>query len=119
MTTASDPLARTPEPPYYAVIFTSVRTPDEPDEYAEMAQRMIDLASHRPGFLGVESVRDESGVGITVSYWDTREAIESWGRDAAHREAQTLGMAVWYEWFRLRICRVEVDRVFAARDGQE
>jgi heme-degrading monooxygenase HmoA len=119
MNAASDPLARTPIPPYYAVIFTSIRTSDEPEEYAEMAQRMIDLASRRPGFLGVESVRDESSVGITVSYWDSREAIEAWGRDAAHREAQTLGMSVWYERFRLRICRVEEDRVFPVREGQE
>jgi heme-degrading monooxygenase HmoA len=116
MSAPSDPLAHTPKAPYYAVVFTSVRTPEEPEEYAEMAQRMIDLASCRPGFLGVESVRDESGVGITVSYWDSREAIEAWGRDAAHREAQTLGMSVWYERFRLRICRVEEDRVFPAKE---
>jgi heme-degrading monooxygenase HmoA len=119
MNATSDPLAGKPKPPYYAVIFTSLRTSEEPEEYAEMAQRMIDLASRRPGFLGVESARDETGVGITVSYWDSREAIESWGRDAAHREAQTLGMSVWYERFRLRICRVEEDRVFPAQPGQE
>jgi heme-degrading monooxygenase HmoA len=108
----NDPLARTPRPPYYAVVFTSVRTAEEPERYAEMAQRMIDLASCQPGFLGVESVRDENGGGITVSYWDSREAIESWGRVAAHREAQMLGMSVWYKRFRLRICRVEEDRAF-------
>jgi heme-degrading monooxygenase HmoA len=116
MSATSEPLARTPTPPYYAVIFTSIRTAAEPEEYAEMAQRMVDLASHRWGFLGVESVRDEAGVGITVSYWDSREAIEAWGRDAAHLEAQTLGMSVWYERFRLRICRVEEDRVFPPQE---
>jgi heme-degrading monooxygenase HmoA len=108
----NDPLARTPKPPYYAVVFTSVRTAEEPERYAQMAERMVELASHQLGFLGVESVRDENGVGITVSYWDSREAIAAWGRVAAHREAQRLGMSVWYEHFRLRICRVEEDRVF-------
>jgi heme-degrading monooxygenase HmoA len=114
MSSPSDPLARTPEPPYYAVLFTSVRSDAEPDEYEEMAQRMLDLAQQRPGFLGVESVRGPDGVGITVSYWDSREAIHAWGQDAAHREAQTRGMNGWYERFRLRICRVEEERVFPA-----
>ena len=36
--------AQTPKPPYYAVIFTSIRT-DGDHGYAEMADRMIELAS--------------------------------------------------------------------------
>jgi heme-degrading monooxygenase HmoA len=107
-----DPLARTPAPPYYAVIFTSIRGEGGEEEYAEAARRMIELASARPGFLGVESVRDERGVGVTVSYWASREAIEAWGRDASHREVQALGRAAWYKRFRLRICRVEEERLF-------
>lgn len=116
MIATSDPLAQTPQPPYFAVVFTSLRNENQLDEYAEMAQRMVDLASRQPGFLGIESVRDDKGIGITVSYWDSREAIEAWGRDIVHSEAQKLGMSLWYERFRLRICRVEEDRAFSMGD---
>jgi heme-degrading monooxygenase HmoA len=100
-------LARTPRPPYYAVIFTSQRTSVGDEAYAAMADRMVELASEQPGFLGVESTRDVHGQGITVSYWQTLEAIRSWGHQAEHRIAQRKGKSDWYEAFRLRICRVE------------
>ncbi len=112
MTQSNPSLASTPAPPYYAVIFTSVRGDADPEGYAKTAQHMLELAAARPGFLGAESVRDEAGVGITVSYWTSLEAIHAWGRDAIHREAQARGRAVWYEQFRLRISRVEEERVF-------
>jgi heme-degrading monooxygenase HmoA len=99
------------KPPYYAVIFTSIRR--EGDEaYEETARHMLELAAEQPGFLGVESVRDASGVGITVSYWESLEAVRAWGRHLVHREAQARGRAEWYEQFRLRICRVEEERIF-------
>jgi heme-degrading monooxygenase HmoA len=97
-------IANTPEPPYYAVIFTSHRT--EGDEgYADMAARMLALAQLQPGFLGVESARQ--GVGITVSYWASLEAIAQWKQHAEHRHAQTLGHQRWYAGFRVRIAKVE------------
>lgn len=37
-------IAQTPQPPYYAVIFTSERT-DGDHGYAEMAEEMVKLAS--------------------------------------------------------------------------
>ena len=98
--------ASTPEPPYYAVIFTSLRT--EVDEgYGDMAQKMIELASGQPGFLGVESARGDDGLGITVSYWASEEAIASWRRHADHRVAQAHGRGKWYGQFTTRVARVE------------
>jgi len=99
--------AQTPSPPYYAVIFSSVRTADDPDGYEATAQRMLELARSMPGFLGVESVRGADGFGITVSYWRSEEAIADWQRHAEHLEAQRLGRQRWYERFELRVCRVE------------
>jgi heme-degrading monooxygenase HmoA len=99
--------ARTPSPPYYAVVFSSVRTADDPAGYDAAAQRMVELASSMPGFLGVESVRGEDGFGITVSYWQSEEAIRDWQRHAEHLAAQRLGRERWYECFALRVCRVE------------
>jgi heme-degrading monooxygenase HmoA len=99
--------AQTPPPPYYAVIFSSQRTEVGDQAYAAMAERMVELAGEQPGYLGVESTRDADGQGITVSYWQTLEAIQGWGKQAEHRIAQRMGKSEWYKAFRLRICRVE------------
>ena len=95
--------AQTPEPPYYAVIFTSVRMQGD-QGYAETAQQMLDLAATQPGFLGFETARQE--IGISVSYWTSLEAIAAWKAHVVHRQAQ--GRAKdWYASFRVRVCRVE------------
>lgn len=95
--------ARTPEPPYYAVIFTSLRTEGD-NGYATAAQRMVELAAAQPGFLGFETARQE--LGISVSYWASLEAIEAWKAQAEHRVAQGRARD-WYRTFRVRVCRVE------------
>ena len=95
--------AATPKPPYYAVIFTSVRT-DGDNGYSDTAEEMLELASTQPGFLGFESARQD--IGISVSYWATEEAIKAWKENAAHRQAQSRAKD-WYKAFRVRICRVE------------
>jgi heme-degrading monooxygenase HmoA len=98
--------ARTPEPPYYAVIFTSTRTAVD-EGYGLVAERMVELAAQQPGFLGVESTRGADGLGITVSYWTSLEAIAAWKAQGEHRVAQTAGHKKWYEHFETRIARVE------------
>jgi heme-degrading monooxygenase HmoA len=97
-------IALTPHPPYYAVIFTSLRTEGD-NGYSEMSEKMVSLASSQPGFLGMESVRD--GLGITVSYWESLEAIRAWHRNAEHQIAQKAGYQKWYQSFQVRICKVE------------
>jgi heme-degrading monooxygenase HmoA len=99
-------IARTPEPPYLAVIFSSHRTPGD-QGYGAMADRMVELARAQPGFLGVESARDAEGFGITVSYWRDEASIAAWKAHAEHAVAQRLGRERWYGSFRLRVCRVE------------
>ncbi|MDF0750700.1 antibiotic biosynthesis monooxygenase [Marinobacter sp. 71-i] len=97
-------IANTPKAPYYAVIFSSHRT-DGDNGYAEMAERMAELAAQQPGYLGMESARE--GLGITVSYWESLEAIRNWKQNAEHQEAQRLGHQQWYSSFRVRIAKVE------------
>ncbi|MFN0052220.1 MAG: antibiotic biosynthesis monooxygenase family protein [Planctomycetales bacterium] len=97
---------------YYAVIFTSRRTDEDAAGYSAMAERMLELAAQQPGYLGVESARDESGLGITVSYWQTTQAIRAWREQVEHRLAQGLGRSQWYANYRLRVCRVERDVEF-------
>lgn len=95
----------TPEPPYYAVIFTSTTTNDT-GGYAEAATRMIELAAEQTGFLGVDSAR-EDGLGITVSYWESEDAIEAWKRHAEHSVIRDTGRSQWYDAYELRVARVE------------
>ncbi|HJV07900.1 MAG TPA: antibiotic biosynthesis monooxygenase [Chromobacteriaceae bacterium] len=107
---------RIPPPPYWAVIFSSQLRSDEP-RYAEMADRMVRLAQTQPGFLGVESShRDAHGNGITVSYWESVEAIAAWRQHAEHLVAQQLGREVWYQSFSLRVARVERAYDFCRND---
>lgn len=103
-------MAHTLEPPYYAVIFTSVRT-DIDNGYGETATRMLELAAEIDGFLGVESAREE--VGITVSYWRDLDAIKAWRQHPEHVEAQRRGRKEWYESFTTRVCVVERESGFS------
>jgi heme-degrading monooxygenase HmoA len=103
-------IAKTPEPPYYAVIFASQRTESD-NGYGTMSDKMIELASKQKGFLGVESARDEE-LGITVSYWDSLESIKAWKDNAAHKIAQNKGKTEWYKNFSLRVCKVERHNFF-------
>ena len=100
-------IAKTPAPPYWVVVFTSQRTTQDAEGYAEMDEALERLAPEQPGFLGIESVRDASGLGITVSYWRDEESIATWKRHALHAEAQQLGRSRWYVDYALRVARVE------------
>jgi heme-degrading monooxygenase HmoA len=106
--------AATPEPPYYAVIFSSLRQGGD-NGYGETADRMVELASQQPGFLGVESLRGADGFGITVSYWESEDAIKNWKRNVEHSEARKRGRLEWYEHFELRVAKVE--RAYAGPRG--
>jgi heme-degrading monooxygenase HmoA len=98
-------IARTPAPPYNAVIFSSLRTAGD-HGYGEAATRMLELAREQPGFLGVESAR-EDGVGITVSYWRNEADILAWKQQAEHRAVREQGRSTWYSAFHTRVCKVE------------
>ena len=106
-------IADTPEPPYYAVIFTSRLADDE--GYAETAARMAELAARQPGFLGMESVRD--GLGLTVSYWRDLDSIAAWKNHVDHAEARHRGREDWYAAYRVRIARVDKEYGGRGRRG--
>ena len=102
-------IANTPAAPYYAVIFTSIRTEID-NNYGDMAQRMVELGSQMKGFLGIESARND--IGITVSYWESLEDIKHWKQNAEHQIAQQTGRKEWYKAYKTRICKVERDYGF-------
>lgn len=103
-------IAQTPLPPYYAVIFSSVRTDIDDKEYAELAEKMEALVKQQDGFLGVESARNE--LGLTISYWRDLESIRNWKIHADHVFAQRLGKERWYKTYKTRIALVDRDYGF-------
>lgn len=109
-------MTRTPQPPYHAVVFTNRRAAwgDEGADtaYGAAAARMEDLARAIPGFLGIDSVRGADGTGITVSYWADEEAIAAWRAHPEHLDTQARGREEWYEWYELRVGRIERARSF-------
>jgi len=105
-------IANTPPPPYFAVIFSSLKSTDDKG-YSEMANLMAELARSQPGFLGMESARNE--LGITVSYWKDLLSIQSWKQHADHQIAQQMGKNQWYTHYKIRICKVERDYGHAVR----
>lgn len=98
--------------PYYAVIFTSTQK-ENIEGYHEMANKMEQLAKLQPGYLGMESARNE--VGITVSYWESMEDIKHWKQQTEHLEAQQKGRQDWYDWYHVRICKVEREYKFQSK----
>jgi len=102
-------IAKTPNPPYYAVIFSSIRTDDD-NGYSKMANRMVELAKTQKGFLGIESAREE--LGITISYWSDVASIKKWKEHAEHSIARHRGKEEWYKSFKTRISLVETDYEF-------
>ena len=102
-------IASTPQPPYYAVIFTSIKHKKNA-EYEEVSKRMVDLVQKQPGFLGMESAHEQ--LGITVSYWKNIESIQNWRNNFEHQEAQKLGKEKFYQSYKVRISKVERDYSF-------
>ncbi|WP_411834088.1 antibiotic biosynthesis monooxygenase family protein [Pseudoxanthomonas mexicana] len=105
--TTEDGFARLPRPPYYMVVFTSTRSPRDEAGYAATAQRMVELAQAQPGFLGAESIRGADGFGITVTYWESEEAIRDWREHPEHALARGQGRRDWYDRYELRVAKVE------------
>ena len=95
--------------PYYAVIFTSTLTSNT-EGYNEMSKKMEALANKQDGFLGIDSARE--GVGITVSYWGSLEAIKTWKQNSEHLLAQQKGKEQLYSWYNTKICKIEREYEF-------
>ncbi len=107
--------AKTPQPPYYAVIFTSQRKPGD-HGYEAMAKAMFELALQQPGCLGAESVRGASGLGITVAYFTDESSIHAWKQNTRHLAAQRQGKEQWYTHYELRVAKVE--RAYGGPEGR-
>ena len=95
----------------YAVIFTSKKS-QSLKEYDEASARMLVLVQNEPGFIGMNSARGDDGIGITVSYWESEESLLGWKKNGEHREAQQKGRTQWYDWYSVKICKIEREYEF-------
>jgi heme-degrading monooxygenase HmoA len=100
----------TPQPPYYAVIFTSIRT-EVHEGYAEMNALLEKIAAGVDGFIGQDSARNE--LGISISYWKSPEAIAVWRKQAEHQMAMQYGKENWYTWYNVRVAKIEREYSFS------
>lgn len=107
--------ATTPQPSYYAVIFTSTLGGDD-DGYAAMGQALVELAEQQSGYLGIETTRGTDGLGITVSYWKDEDSILAWKNQTQHMLAQKHGIERWYDHYELRVAKVE--RAYSGPKGR-
>lgn len=108
--------ANTPEPPYYAVIFTSRQT-DDTAGYDKMAARIAELTATQPGCLGLETTRGADGFGVTICYWRDEESVVAWKQKAEHLAAQRMGVERWYAHYELRVAKVE--RAYSGPEGRQ
>jgi heme-degrading monooxygenase HmoA len=108
--------AATPQPPYYAVIFTSQRRPGD-QGYEAMAKAMWELAHQQPGCLGAETARGPDGLGITVAYFTDEASIRAWKQNGQHLSAQRFGKERWYAHYELRVAKVE--RAYSGPEGRQ
>ena len=103
-------VANTPKPPYYAVVFTSVNTPDiDHSEHVATSDRLVEIAQSYDGYLGIEPARNGDGSGVSAIYFRDIEAITAWARDPTHVVAKRKGREIWYSHYMIRICKVERD----------
>ena len=107
-------IAHTPEPPYYAVVFTSINAEVDHNEHTQTYRRLLEVAAGYPGFLGIEPARNVDGSGIAAIYWADLQSIAAFSRDPEHVVAKNKGREVWYSHYMIRICRVE--RVYGRSD---
>ena len=102
----SDRFNQKSEVNHIAVIFSS-HLSAESDGYEQMAEEVLNLATSQPGFIGAETVRDEGGFGITVSYWENERCVRNWKKVTEHLVAQKMGMEKWYNHYRIRVCKIK------------
>ncbi|MCM2417992.1 antibiotic biosynthesis monooxygenase [Streptomyces sp. RKAG293] len=96
-----------PEPPYYAVIITTLPSGEDPEGYADANRRMGPLSAKWPGYLGRESESGPDGRDLLVVYYADAESIASWKADPEHLEVQRLGRERWYASYSVEVARVE------------
>jgi heme-degrading monooxygenase HmoA len=89
-----------------AVIFVAQRTGDDDAGYYSAASAMDALAAQQPGYVGIDSVRRDDGLGITVSYWANEDAAKLWRDHPDHAATRDQGRGRWYLHYSLHVAEI-------------
>ncbi len=89
-----------------AVIFVAQRTGQDEAGYQTAAENMVALAATQPGYIGIDSVRGDGGLGITVSYWRDDDAAKAWRDNAEHSAIRDAGRDIWYSHYSLHVAAI-------------
>ena len=91
----------------YAVIFRSKRQDDNHELYYQHDEKLEEKIKSLPGYISHFGIRHpETRAGVTVAYFDSLDAIDSWRKDAEHMDAKKLAKSDFYENYAVEITEV-------------
>jgi len=78
------------------------------DRYFELAGELRAEIEKQPGFIAVERFEHvlEKGRFVSISTWESEEAIRNWKANLPHQDAQAEGRAALFENYRIRVAAV-------------
>jgi len=104
----------------HAVIFEVRPADGRRNEYLDIAASLRTELESMPGFVSVERFESltEPGKLLSLSFWESEEAIANWRRHAGHRGAQKNGRQGVFAGYRLRVAEVVRDYTMQERRDQ-
>ena len=100
----------------YLVLFEVFPHNDQKDRYFELAAQLRETLHQQPGFVHVErfqSLVDEGKI-LSISCWETQDAILNWRQHAKHMVVQAEGKERVFASYRLRVAEVTRDYNFSS-----
>ncbi|MDC1174103.1 antibiotic biosynthesis monooxygenase [Bacteriovoracaceae bacterium] len=91
---------------HFAVIFKTQRDLPIPNEYLEINKKMVQLVTEYGGYVSIDSVMNDTGKGISISYWKSLNDIKKWKENIEHLQAQESGKTKWYDYYKVEVCEI-------------
>lgn len=103
-----------------AVLFEAQTAPAHQQRYLQLAAELKPLLADVPGFISIERFESLSTPGrlLSLSWWDSEQAIASWKQNLMHLAAQREGKESIFSEYRIRVCGVIRDYSSADRGAQ-
>jgi heme-degrading monooxygenase HmoA len=104
----------------HAIIFEMWPADGRREEYLAIAAALRQELVKMPGFISIERFESlsEPGKLLSLSFWESEEAIANWRRHGGHRGAQAKGRAGVFRDYRLRVAEVARDYTLSERRDQ-
>ncbi len=90
------------------VVLFRIRTRADVDlaEYGAAFQRMLELVSEIPGFVGIEGFTGEDGSELALATFETEEAIAQWREQPEHVATRRRGREEFFASYDITIATV-------------